>query len=321
MGDLDLHGTPARVAGQPRTLIGTWPTPVHRLDAVSGELGLDVWAKREDLCGAWGGNKVRKLEFWLARAAALQVPRVVVSGAGASTWAAAAALLARRHDIEVVVGLAGDIPEDKRRLYDELDVHVIHHASLNALPFVVARAKLSAGRRSLLLPMGGSGWPGDLGPFLAGIEIAEGALRRSHPRPQAIFVAAGTSGTAGGVAAGLSHRGERISVVAVRVTPRPLGTKLQVWGRARKLLRKVGRAPDQTPLTIVGENRFFGDGYGRPGPGVDEAIEMASRDGLALEPTYTGKAFAALMAHAREKGEGPLLFLHTATSPTPPSGS
>jgi hypothetical protein len=54
----------------------------------------------------------------------------------------------------------------------------------------------------------------------------------------------------------------------------------------------------------------FGPGYARPTPAAGDAERIAAADGLALEGTYTAKAFAALVA---EEG-GNRLFLHTANS-------
>ena len=43
--------------------LGLYPTPMHRLPNLSRDLGLELWIKRDDLCGvALGGNKLRKLE-------------------------------------------------------------------------------------------------------------------------------------------------------------------------------------------------------------------------------------------------------------------
>lgn len=300
--------------GEPRAALGKWPTPIERMDNVSHALGTDVWVKREDLSGAWGGNKVRKLEFWLARSDVWKKRSVIVSGAGSSTWTAAAALHARNAGLEVTAALAGEIPEDRQKLYSELGVRLVHHSNLNALPLVVAKARVSAGRRASLLPMGGSGWPGDLGSFICGLEIADD----DFPRPSHVLVATGTSGTAAGIAAALAHRKNGARIVAVRVVPRPLGTTRVVARHARKLLKEVNAADASEPA-IVGEDGFFGEGYGKAAPGVEEAMELAATDGIELERTYTAKAFAALIAQARSGSTGPLLFVHTAAGPRPPT--
>ena len=306
----------ASFKGRGRARLGTWPTPVEKMEKVSEALGTEIWVKREDLCGAWGGNKVRKLDFWLADERVRTKRHIIVSGAGSSTWTAAAALHGRRSGLDVTVALAGPIPEERARLYADVGARVVHFSHLNALPLSIARAKLSA-PRARRLPMGGSGWPGDLGSYLCGIEVIEGFLRGDDPRPKRIFVAAGTTGTAAGMAAALSLGGHDIPVVAVRVAPRPFASRSAVVRRADRLVKKLGPSPQATPLAIEGEERFFGKGYGRPAPGVDEALELARSDGIELERTYTGKAFAALIAHTRAGAKGPFLFIQTAAGPLP----
>jgi 1-aminocyclopropane-1-carboxylate deaminase/D-cysteine desulfhydrase-like pyridoxal-dependent ACC family enzyme len=299
--------------GEPRANLGTWPTPIHRMEQASGALGCEIWVKREDLCGAWGGNKVRKLEFWLAHAQVWKRRHIIVSGAGASTWAAAAALHARKLGLQVTAALAGPIPDDRRKLFADLGVDPVHRAGLNSLPLAVAEAKMRH-PSALRLPMGGSGGVGDLGSLLAGSEIAHALARQEIPRFDRVYVAAGTSGTAAGIAAALVE--ERVPTVAVRVVPRPLGTRPVVMRHAKRLLRMRPGAGRSRPV-VVGEDGFFGESYGGPGPGVDEAIELAAQDGIELERTYTAKAFAALVSRARAGAAGPLLFVHTASTSRP----
>ena len=64
----------------PRINLGFWPSPIHPLRRLSNELGIEVWAKRDDVSSglAFGGNKLRKLE-WLAADAAAQGCDTLVS--------------------------------------------------------------------------------------------------------------------------------------------------------------------------------------------------------------------------------------------------
>ena len=54
----------------PRKPLGFFPTPLYRLDAMSEELGVNLWIKRDDFTGSnlFGGNKTRKLEFLIGKA-------------------------------------------------------------------------------------------------------------------------------------------------------------------------------------------------------------------------------------------------------------
>ena len=64
----------------PRRQLAFWPSPIHPLARLSQELGIEIWAKRDDIASglAFGGNKIRKLE-WLAADAVAQGCDTLVS--------------------------------------------------------------------------------------------------------------------------------------------------------------------------------------------------------------------------------------------------
>ncbi|MDQ3987387.1 MAG: pyridoxal-phosphate dependent enzyme [Actinomycetota bacterium] len=290
--------------------IGTWPTPIRYLTKASEVLGTDVFAKLENACGVWGGNKVRKLEYVLAEATNRRAETLVAYGAGASSWVAATVLHATRLGFEVRPVLAGDVPASYADLYDVLGVEVNRCNGFAALPAYALRARLTAGPRAILLPPGGSGAAGDVGSVWAGIEIATAVRDGSVPKPSRAVVALGTGGTTAGLAVGLALGDLPLPIVAARVVPRPLGTRALVKRRIAALLNHIGHPSLLAPPVIV-SHRFFGGGYGHVTSAGAEAIELAKEDGLELEPTYGAKAFAELMALARSGVGGPLLFLHT----------
>lgn len=297
----------------PRVQIGGWPTPVRLMARTSEEVDRDVWVKLEEDCGAWGGNKVRKLEYILGNALHDGVETLVSFGAGTSNWTAALAHHAHAHGLKTVVGLAGPIPPDYARIYERASTNVVWSRFPNALPFVSLMARTRAGPAGRVIPLGGTG-PGDVGSLHIGLEVADQVAGGSLPTPDGVYVAAGTSGTAAGLAAGLLIRGMGAAVTAVKVAPWPYGNARRALRRARALLAAadVGGEP-----YVVGEIRFFKPGYGRPNPASQEAIEVAARDGIDLDPTYAAKAFAALLSDARSYKGGPLLFVHTSPGPPP----
>ena len=155
----------------------------------------------------------------------------------------------------------------------------------------------------------------------AGTEIAQAIADGSLPRPVRVYVPAGTSGTAAGIAVGLGAGGLSIPVVAVRVTPLPLGTPQLVRYHAGSLIRflksREAIDPHEQSSPIVGEGRFFPPAYGTGNEASNEAIELGRRDDIELDPTYAAKAFAALIADARAGQEGPLLLHLTSPGPLP----
>lgn len=291
-----------------RIAIGSWPTPVRRLDRVSDLLGVDVWAKLEEECGTWGGNKVRKLEYILGRARADDVSKLVSFGAGTSNWTSALAFHGAAHGFGVEVVLsANEVPPSYRRLYFDLGTR-LRRVNRARFSLEVTAGRLRPERdRTRVLPMGGTCPEGNIGSLHAGREIAAAISGGQLPKPALVFVATGTSGTAAGVAAGFAHLDEPPEVVCVRVAPKPYGTTKLV----RKSIATLARAP------LRGDERFFAPGYARPNSASIEAAQIARLDELELDQTYAAKAFASLVAHARAGGTGPLLFLHTSPGPPP----
>ena len=296
-----------------RLTIGTWPTPTQRMERASDLLGREIWVKVEEECGAWGGNKVRKLEYILAAAERDGIDTLIGYGAGTSNWTAALVHHAVDRGFHVVVGMAGLPAETYRHLYDRAEVTPVVMRSTNALPLVIARARLIAGRGARSIPMGGSGY-GDIGCVHVGAEIADAVRSGAVPRPDAAFVAVGTGGTAAGTAAGLAINDEPIRLVGVKVAPWPFGTEARVRRHATRLLGRLGR---DAQLLISGDRRFFKPGYARANDPSLEATEIARLDGLQLDGAYAAKAFAGVVASARSGPGGPLLFIHTSPGPPP----
>ena len=98
------------LASLPRIPLGIFPTPVHHVADLAGTPGLrDVLVKRDDLTGfAWGGNKVRTLEYVLADALSLRSDTIVVAGGPTSNFAALLAVAAAGQGIDVVQVCYGD---------------------------------------------------------------------------------------------------------------------------------------------------------------------------------------------------------------------
>lgn len=306
------------IAALERMSIGTWPTAVRRLDATADELGVEVWVKSEETCGAWGGNKVRKLEFILHSARQDDVGTLVSWGAGTSNWTAALALHGHDAGFRVALGLGGKIPDDYRGLYGALGTAVVGAPHLMLAPVALAIARVRAGRGARFVPVGGSGTVGDIGTAQLGEEIAEQVASGELPEPRAVFVATGSTGTAAGLAVGLGLARLRVPVIAVKVSDWPYGSRGLLNRRLAKALhwaRELG-LDHIDPVPIVLDTDHLGRGYGKPTPESRDAIELAHRDGLVLDPTYAAKAFAALMTAARTGRRGPYLFI--ATSPTRP---
>jgi D-cysteine desulfhydrase len=119
-----------------------------------------------------------------------------------------------------------------------------------------------------------------------------------------VYAAGGTLGTAVGLAVGFAAAGARTTLVAPRVTPKTVANEAVVAGLAREtiaLLRALDASfPDlaRADLRLELREEFFEPGYAEASDEVEAAVARARSGGLKLETTYTGKAFAALLADA-----------------------
>lgn len=304
---------PALQASLPYVSLATLPTPVEpwsRLGAKAGIGGLYV--KRDDISGeAYGGNKVRKLEFLLACAQALGARTVLTFGAAGSNHALATAIYAEQLGLEAISMmvpqqnahsvqrnlLRGQAAGASLRLFGGRKP-----VSQGTVQEVVERFRSGAGR-PFIIPAGGSAPLGVVGFVNAALELAGQVEAGLIPEPDRIYVASGTMGTCVGLLLGLPAAGLKTEVVAVRVTTAPYTSPAKarkLFARTLGLLRRAdGSFPDlgfpEGRFTLRDE--FLGEGYARYTEAGAAAVKaVRALEGVSLEGTYTGKALACLIS-------------------------
>jgi D-cysteine desulfhydrase len=179
------------------------------------------------------------------------------------------------------------------------------------------------GCEPLMIPVGGSSALGAVGFVDAALELIEQA------RPDAVYVAGGTLGTAVGLAVGFAAANAPTRVVAVRVTPARVANEAviaQLASDTIELLRNHDPSfPDIAPrdLALTLREGFYEPGYAAVTPAATKAVAVARELGVKLETTYTGRAFAALLADAADGklADADVVFWDTYNSaPTPAPG-
>ncbi len=323
---------PALRTTLPHVALGTEPTSVRRLEAVSAEAGCEVWCKEDGSYGGpYGGNKVRKLEWVLADARRRGSRTVLTFGALATNHGLATAVYAQRLGMRAALVLV-DQPLDahvraqlERLRASGAAVHVTHSVPRTAvaLPWLLLRHAGWAGGRPrppYVLPVGGSSPLGVLGYVEAGLELGAQVSAGALPEPAAVVVPVGSGGTVAGLALGLRLAGLRARTVGVVVNDRmrlDAGRSARLADRSAALLRKRGAAvPAEVvvrPDDVLLAREWLGDGYGHPTAEAGAAAALVRDDGLALDPVYAAKAMAGLLGLARRGalGGGPLLFVAT----------
>jgi D-cysteine desulfhydrase family pyridoxal phosphate-dependent enzyme len=297
----------------PRVSLGIFPTPVQKLENISGRLNINVFVKRDDLTGlGLGGNKVRKLEFLLADAKQKGAQVVFTTGGAQSNHAMLTAAAAGKLGMKPILILK------KRGVTARLGNQLLEHLMGTEVIFMdtddyadIYAEMDSIGARLGVpyykIPCGGSNALGSLGYVDCARELSGQGLHFDH-----LVCAEGSGGTMAGLALGakLFLPGTKVHGMMVDTDPFDRITPALMREAAALLEAEVEITPDDYHLLDMCD-----PGYAIPSQEGNSAISMmAKEEGLFLDPVYTGKAFAGLVKMAEEgafkKGEN-VLFLHS----------
>ena len=312
----------------PRFPLALLPTPLIEAPRLARALGGPrIFFKRDDLTGfGFGGNKVRGLEYYIADALAQQAD-VIVTGAGPqSNHIRATAAAARVAGLDSVAVMHDSRPAESQGnlLLDELLGVALRFTNNPDRALVdmkieeVAEELRRAGRRPYVIPRGGASALAALG-YVECIREMDAQLQMMGVRPDWLVLATGACGTQAGLVAGVRFFSAPYRVLGVTVS-RPVVECVERIARfAREAAALVGRPIELSADDILVRDGFIGRGYGIPTPEGVEAIRFVARsEGIFLDPTYTGKAMAGLIAEIRSgrlgKGET-VVFLHTGGEP------
>jgi D-cysteine desulfhydrase len=308
-----------------RVPLARTPTPLEPLVRTGKDLGLDLWVKRDDLTGvALTGNKVRKLEYLCAMALVQEADTLVTCGAVGSNHARATAVAAARLGLHSRLLLRGEDkdPPDGNLLLDRFVGAEVSFMPPSAWPDrdrlldEAADALRARGRRPYVIPEGGSNALGSLGYAVAVDELLEQADEADlHVRR--VVHATGSAGTTAGLALGVAAAGrDDLEVIGVAVCD----DRAYFDRKIARILDEAVEAGWASPRVrercrwrIV--DGYVGRGYAKTTPEEMRAIAAFSRrEGVLLDPVYTGKAWLGLEgehAGGRLGADGATVFLHT----------
>jgi 1-aminocyclopropane-1-carboxylate deaminase/D-cysteine desulfhydrase-like pyridoxal-dependent ACC family enzyme len=215
----------------------------------------------------------------------------------------------------VVNGAPQALPTANARLDRLFGAEIRHVATRDDRVPAMERAAAdlrAAGRRPFLVPLGASTPTGALG-FARG--VAE--LAASGVKPDVIIHSSSSGGTQAGLIAGCALFGLRARVLGISADESSAGLRATVSALLDGMADRLGARRD----TIGGDREIdvddtqVGDGYGIPTPSSSAALElMAQSEGILLDPVYTAKAMAGLIAAVRSgalRADQTVLFWHT----------
>lgn len=305
----------------PREPLAKLPTPLLDLARLSTVLGGPrLLIKRDDLGGfALGGNKVRKLEFFLADARNAGADVLITCGGVQSNHCRVTAAAAARAGMRCVLVLSGTKPA---RFSGNLLLDQLFGAEL---VFVETRAERGprmealAGEfkakelRPYVIPLGGST---PLGAY-AYVEAAREFALQCRPMGLAVSTivhASSSGGTQAGLVVGCLAEELPTRVVGISADEKKDDLGRMVNDIAQALAEQSGLpAPRKDQIEILDD--YVGEGYGVPTPASEEAVRLFARlEGIVLDSTYTAKAAAGLIdliRRGRFTREDTVCFWHT----------
>lgn len=316
--------------GYPRAELLRHPSPICYLSTLSDVVGCPIYIKRDDVADiGLGGNKLRKLEYLMAEARSRGATRIITIGAMQSNHARLTACVARMFGLKVDLVLKDSVPNEFPAYLEngnillnrvlEVKIHKLrkHEDALSYARYISDSYK-EIGEESYVIPVGGSNLIGSLGYLRAAHEMDEQFKLLQMPFGQ-IAVATGSGGTHAGLYAGFLKLGRSVHLRAYNVQPEqePL---LKTTHRLFKELSALLNIPAVTDLELPQViNGYSGEQYGIPSAETLKAIQLlAQTEGIFLDPVYTGKAFAGLLADLRAgrfDSNLPTLFIHTGGIP------
>ena len=326
--DLFSSSEGATIYNLPRIPLAYLPTPVDFLPRLTQVLGGPrIFIKRDDLTGlAEGGNKTRKLEYLMADAIAQDADTVVTLGARQSNHCRQTAAAAARCGLRCILVLRGDPPAGStgNLLLDRLlGAEVVWSGSRpreQVMDEVVAHERAS-GRRPYAIPLGGSSALGAAAYAVAMDELSDQMARLGQPaaRFDRIILASSSGGTHAGLVAGGFLTGFEGEILGISIDQELSGLKDAVSRIATDATGLLGRPRSFMSREISASSDYLGEGYGVMGKPEREAISLfARREGVLLDPVYTGRAAAGMMDLIRRRVIGAdetILFWHTGGTP------
>lgn len=311
-------------------------TPIQRAERLEQLLGLQtrgirLFLKRDDhmLLGG-GGNKLRKLEFHIGAAQQAGIDTVITVGGVQSNHARLTAAVCARLGIDCELILTRSVPKSEvdyelngNVLLDQLfgaQLQVLA-AGTDSLARAEARAAQlrESGRKVLVISMGGSTPLGSLGYARCAAEIAEQETALGLTFTQ-VVVPNGSAGTHAGLATGFQLLGRGTALVkSYSVLSDRDSSATRTLKLTRDTLALLGSNALVPPEDIVIDGSQLGEGYGLPTQAMQDAVRLMARaEGLLIDPVYSGKAFAGLLADLKQgrfRDGDNVLFVMTGGTP------
>ena len=306
------------------------PTPMEKLETLSKELGIKLYLKRDDLTNyGTGGNKLRKLEYFLKDALDQGATMLLTVGGPQTNHGRLTAAVAARYGLKSAIVAIGDDPGEisANLLLDGImGCHVYIAAPREGIRAGELQAETvqrvteewtAKGEKVYFIPMGGSNELGALGYYDCGLEIAE-QIREQSLQDPLLLTTVGSMGTYMGLLAAQVAEGLPYRLTGISIMPRK-DAVIEAVDYFEQVKSAFSLPGDVGARDIHIYTEFDYGGYNNAVPEVRQAIyRMGRAEGIILDPCYTGKTFNALL-HLVARGDiyqgETVILLHTGGIP------
>ncbi len=294
---------PEVFASLPHVSLGFFPTPLHSLRRLSQLMGgPNLFIKRDDQTGlATGGNKTRKLEYLLGEALAEGADTVITAGAVQSNHCRQTAAGAAKVGLACHLALQGQRPQllTGNTLLDDLLGAQIHwvdpkedkQEALERIAIELDRL----GHNTYVIPYGGSNKIGAAAYVAAMFEL-QSQLQETDLSVDHIVFASSSGGTQSGLVVGAEMAGFPGQILGISVDKEAGDLQSLVTDIANETADLLDVARIFDPRDISVNDAYIGGGYGVMSQVELNAMRLVARkEGVLLDPVYTGRAFAGLL--------------------------
>ena len=317
----------------PRIALAHLPTPIEAMGNLSRKLGgAQLHVKRDDCTGlAFGGNKIRQLEFYFGEALAQNADTILITGAVQSNFVRCAAAAASKLGLSAHVQLEERVaqPGPAYRTSGNVLLDKLLGATLYSYPdgedeegadrrlAEIANDLRGKGRRPYIIPLGAGHPPlGALGYVVAARELI-GQLGERGLAIDELLVASGSGNTHAGLLFGLRALGCTVPVRGICVRRAAEIQTSRITARCNDIAELLQMEPVVAPSDIICDDSFLAPGYGRMNEAVISAIKQAAnREALFVDPVYMGRVMAAAIDRAgASRQDKTLLIIHSGGQP------
>lgn len=301
------------------------PTRIDKLERLTEKLGgPSLYIKRDDQTGTEiSGNKIRKLEFSIKEALDQGCDTLVTCGGLQSNHARATAAAAARMGLGCVLLLASDVsvPAQGNLLMDHLlgaEVRTVSFEDFAQRRSEIMEGILSElvikGKKGYLIPLGASNGIGTFGYYSCMEEIAEQEKTLGFQFDR-IVMAVGSGATYAGLFYANRAMGRDTSITGLNISADGDYFRETIFGILQEAFRYTGEPVVCSAKDIDIIDGYVGLGYALNQPEELQFIkELATQEGIILDPVYTGKAFRGLVEEIKKgsfRSDEKILFIHT----------